>query len=153
MTTIIFEEQQRFRQLWLWALTVAVLGGLLVTLLLVPKAQVVLLIVLGVDTAIFLSLFFMKMTVQVNAEAVRISFFPIWKKTVPLAEITRWQPRTYRPIWEYGGWGIRYGWKRGWAYNVSGNRGVQLELVNGKRILIGSQRADELARAIKEAKG
>jgi hypothetical protein len=39
------------------------------------------------------------------------------------------------------------------AYNVSGKEGVQLELANGKRILIGSQRAEELARAIGEAKG
>jgi hypothetical protein len=42
---------------------------------------------------------------------------------------------------------------KGWAYNVRGNRGVQLELANGKRILIGSQRAEELAGAIGEAKG
>ena len=65
----------------------------------------------------------------------------------------RWEARTYRPILEYGGWGIRYTMGRGWAYNVSGNQGVQLELASGKRILIGSQRAEELARAIGEAKG
>jgi hypothetical protein len=39
---------------------------------------------------------------------------------------------------EYGGWGIKYG-KMGKAYNVSGNRGVQLEFTDGKRLLIGSQ--------------
>jgi len=36
------------------------------------------------------------------------------------------------------------------AYNVSGDRGVQLELMNGVRILIGSERAGELAEAIGE---
>ena len=46
----------------------------------------------------------------------------------------------------------QYTFTRGKAYNVSGNEGVQLELTNGKRILIGSQRADELADAIKRAK-
>jgi hypothetical protein len=66
----------------------------------------------------------------------------------------RWEARTYRPILEYGGWGIRYSpFGQGCAYNVSGNRGVQLELADGQRILIGSQRAEELARAIGEAKG
>jgi hypothetical protein len=88
----------------------------------------------------------------VDTEAVRIHFFPVWKKTIPLAEVVRWEARTYRPILEYGGWGIRYTLK-GWAYNVSGNQGVQLELANGQRILIGSQRAEELAGAIGEAKG
>jgi hypothetical protein len=36
------------------------------------------------------------------------------------------------------------------AYNVSGDRGLQLELGGGKRFLIGSLRADELARVLKE---
>jgi len=54
---------------------------------------------------------------------------------------------TYSPISDYGGWGIRYG-SIGKAYNVSGNRGVQLELLNGERILIGSQKPEELAAAI-----
>ena len=59
-----------------------------------------------------------------------------------------------QPILEYGGWGIRYSpFGKGWAYNVRGNQGVQLELANGQRILVGSQRADELARAIGQAKG
>ena len=52
-------------------------------------------------------------------------------------------------IAEYGGWGVRMR-RGGMAYNVSGDRGVQLELMDGKRILIGSQRAGELADAIRE---
>ncbi len=51
---------------------------------------------------------------------------------------------------EYGGWGIRYGMK-GMAYNVSGNRGVQLEFETGKRLLIGSQRPEELVSQIQVA--
>ena len=35
------------------------------------------------------------------------------------------------------------------AYNVSGDRGVQLELVNGTRLLIGSQRSEELVKTIR----
>jgi hypothetical protein len=55
--------------------------------------------------------------------------------------------RTYKPLSEYGGWGIKYG-RSGWAYNIIGDQGVQLELDNGKRILIGSQHAEELEQAI-----
>ena len=55
--------------------------------------------------------------------------------------------RTYNPIREYGGWGIRYGLKSK-AYNVHGNHGVQLELLNRKRLLIGSQRSEEFANAL-----
>jgi len=42
---------------------------------------------------------------------------------------------------------------KGKAYNVSGNRGVQLELLNGGRILIGSQKPEELVKAINLAIG
>jgi hypothetical protein len=57
--------------------------------------------------------------------------------------------RKYRPILEYGGWGIRCGWKGGRAYNVSGNEGVQLVFKNGKRLLIGSKEAYGLEAAIR----
>ena len=59
--------------------------------------------------------------------------------------------RQYRPILDYGGWGIRWGPGKGWAYNVSGNRGVQLELLDGKQLLIGSQNPEKLAQMIGKA--
>ena len=34
------------------------------------------------------------------------------------------------------------------AYNVSGDRGVELTLKDGRRVMLGSQRADELAAVI-----
>ena len=37
----------------------------------------------------------------------------------------------------------------GIAYNVRGNKGVQLEFNDGKKVLIGSQRAKELEKAIR----
>ena len=152
MNTVLFEENQSFRHPWLWTLKLAIMAVLLVASLNASEGAPW--IVLGLVLAVALLLYSMRLSVQVDTEAVRIRFFPIWKKTIPLAEIVRWEGRTYRPILEYGGWGIRYSpFGKGWAYNVSGNQGVQLELANGKRILIGSQRAEELARAIGEGKG
>jgi hypothetical protein len=37
------------------------------------------------------------------------------------------------------------------AYNVSGDRGVQLELKDGKNLLIGSQYPEELVRHMQSA--
>ena len=73
------------------------------------------------------------------------------------ARAFRWpkscEPRVYRPVLEYGGWGVRYTpFGRGWAYNVSGNRGVQLVMSSGRRALVGSQRPDDLAGAINAAR-
>ncbi len=87
--------------------------------------------------------------VEVRESCVSIRFRPLVRREIPLRDIRRCEARTYQPLREYGGWGIRFG-RGGMAYNVRGNRGVQLELVNGKCILIGSQRAEELAQAIQE---
>ncbi len=83
---------------------------------------------------------------------MRIRWIPFGRKIVPLVDIGSCEPRTYRPLREYGGWGVRWAGKRGTAWNAHGNRGAQLVLCDGKRLLIGSQRAEELAAAIERAR-
>ena len=56
---------------------------------------------------------------------------------------------TYRPLKDYGGWGIRYGFK-GKAYNVSGNKGVMLVFSDQKNVLIGSRDHDTLCSVINQ---
>ena len=71
-----------------------------------------------------------------------------------LDDISRVEAKTYSPMWEYGGWGIRgFGSKR--ALNMRGNRGVELILNEpGRRprsMMIGSQHAEDLEMAINQA--
>lgn len=153
MNTLLFEEHQYFRQPLLWCLLLGILAILLIGASVAPPHQDGIWVVVGLCVAFDLLFYFMRLSVEVDTEAVHIRFFPFYRKVIPVTEIVHWEARTYRPIVEYGGWGIRYGLGKGWAYNVSGNQGVQLQLANGKRILIGSQRAPELARAIGEASG
>ena len=147
-----FIEIQQFRQGWLLAIVLAALiyigfkvfrnwpmsgtnmliyGAIALALVLVP--------------VFILSI---KMVTEVKNDAIHIRFFPLKREIIPFSEIAKCDARQYSPIKEYGGWGIRYGTK-GMAYNVSGDRGVQLELVNGKRLLIGSQRSEELVKTIR----
>jgi hypothetical protein len=91
----------------------------------------------------------MRLITEVRSDGVYIHFVPLLRDTILFSNIADCEARTYRPIREYGGWGVRFGWKRK-AYNVSGNRGVQLTLKSGKRLLIGSQRSEELAQAIRK---
>ena len=163
---VLFHEEQQFRQKWLWLLVFGifliespVFCYLLVKQLIFgqpvgnqPMLNAVL-IVLG-PAMIFLSigllyLFYkLKLITEVYEDSLLIRFYPFVRRRILFSALKYFEARTYRPIWEYGGWGIRYGWK-GTAYNVSGNRGVQLVLTNGKRILIGSQKPEELIRVIK----
>ncbi len=98
-------------------------------------------------------LLFGELRTEVHADALCAQLFPLTRRhRFSWHEIASFEARTYRPILEYGGWGIRYG-TTGKAYNVRGNRGVQLEFTDGKRLLIGSQQADELAAAMQAASG
>jgi hypothetical protein len=68
-------------------------------------------------------------------------------RTIPISTVREARPRTYHPIRDYGGWGIKFGVK-GWVYSVNGREGVQLVLEKRRPLLIGSKRPDELAEAI-----
>jgi hypothetical protein len=124
-----------------WAATSA--GGLS------PREWVPLIVGVGL-TLLFHVL---ELTVTVRTSEIDIRFRPLTRRRIPLSGVRSCEARDYRPIREYGGWGVRRGWRGGWAYNVRGNRGVQLELEDGTSILIGSQLADELAAAIRSAGG
>jgi hypothetical protein len=104
-----------------------------------------LLIIFGIGFP--LAFYWMRLIVEVLDDSVSIRYIPLTKFTVPLSDIQTVEARTYSPIRDYGGWGIRRRSNRR-AYNVSGNRGVELTLHDGRSIMIGSQKAEELALAI-----
>ncbi len=164
--TVIFCELQQFRKRWFWAILVPfslfliILYGVGINRQIflgkplgdrpVPDTVLVLVGVLVILIAIgFPTLFYlMKLITIVRTDGLFIRYIPFVNRKIELSDITHCEVLTYRPIRDYGGWGIRRA-RKGRAYNVSGNRGVQLELLAGERLLIGSQRADELAKAIK----
>ena len=96
-------------------------------------------------------MYFAKLRVKINKQGIFYQFFPFHFKShqINFDEIKTMQAITYSPIKDYGGWGIRYSF-RGTAYNVFGNKGIQIELKSGKRILFGSQRAEEFEAILKE---
>ena len=158
---VLFHEEQAFRQAWLWILVAGAWIALVAGLGAGAYREVLRGSGLGAMLGIVLAtgvvwlLLAARLVVAVTPGLLTVRFFPFHRRPreFPLETIARWEPRTYRPILEYGGWGIRLGLRAGWAYNVSGNRGVQLLFQGGKKILIGSQRSEELARALDEAAG
>ena len=80
-----------------------------------------------------------------------VSAILLWpERTIAWSDIRGVEALTYRPIKDFGGWGVRWATARGIVYNARGKRGVRMVLASGERVLVGSQRADELARAIGE---
>jgi hypothetical protein len=162
-----FYEVQLFRKTWVLALVLPIslfliilFGyGMIKQLVLgqpwgnrpLPDVALAIIGPLGILFGLGLALLFYsaKLITEVREDGLYMRFFPFTHHKIAFEDIRNCEARTYSPIKEFGGWGIRYG--RGTkAYNVSGNRGVQLELSDGKRFLIGSQRPEELARAIEE---
>ena len=90
-------------------------------------------------------LLFATLTVEVDREAVQFHFgIGLIRKTILLSDIE--SVRVVRNSWLYG-WGIRYT-PHGWLYNVSGLGAVELQLRSGKKMRIGSDEPEKLARAI-----
>ena len=94
------------------------------------------------------------MTTEVTPTEVRVWFgwVPIYRRAVSISGIQSHAVVEYRPIADYGGWGIRAGRDGERVLNARGNRGVRLELADGSRLLIGSQRPEELAETIERAR-
>jgi hypothetical protein len=163
---VLFREVQRFAQPWLWVVVLAAAASAwfaaIVQLFagasperhLMSDLMVLLIwLLMGLGLpALFISA---RLVVEVRKDGLYYRYCPFHRTfhRIEYNDIRRFEARVYRPIMEYGGWGIRYGWKRGKAYNVSGNRGVQLELKDGASLLLGSQAPEELASAIAEATG
>lgn len=120
-----------------------------------PAPDIVLIIIVVVIGFGLLFFFYAtNLTTEVRDDGVYFRFFPLHISfhKIGLEDINGFDVQIYRAIRDYGGWGIRYG-RKGKAYNVSGNRGVQLQLSNGERILIGSQHPEEMAKALNAALG
>lgn len=160
----IFREEQRFTQGWLWALLI---GGLALSLgatihtvvaiyhrpcpppagfwwqLAFPNSLVLLIVSLFVWT---------RLVTEVRPGGIFLAFRPFQfrPKMISYSDIVKHEAVNYRPIVDYGGWGIRRG-RNGHAYNVSGNRGLLLTLKSGKTFLIGSQQVERLKAAVDTA--
>ncbi len=89
----------------------------------------------------------LKMRTEVTDSELIVRWAPFYRKRIPLGDIELGEPVRYRPISDAGGWGIKHSRKFGLVLNVFGDRGVKVTAAN-KRLLIGSQRPDELASAI-----
>ncbi|MBV8488579.1 MAG: hypothetical protein JO161_09900 [Planctomycetaceae bacterium] len=95
----------------------------------------------------------LQMTTEVTPNEVRVSFgwIPIYRRAVAITSIQRHRVVEFRPIADHGGWGIRTGRDGERVFSARGNQGVRLELADGSKLIIGSQRSEELAESIERA--
>lgn len=157
----VFTEQQRFNQWWLYVIFALFLIGILLPLKInfeEVKAE-------GTDRILFLIsfliiflaaifIFLMRLNTKIDEKGVGYQFYPFHRnyKILYWKDINAIYVRKYLAIREYGGWGFKSGIfnirGRGVAYSVKGDKGIQIVLNNGKKILIGTQKENEAKRVI-----
>ena len=95
--------------------------------------------------------YLLELRIKVTKEGLHYQFFPFHFKLyiIKTNNIEKIEALKYRPLMDYGGWGIRYGFK-GKCYNVKGNLGVKVFLKNGSYILFGSQKYKELEKSLQK---
>jgi len=168
MNKLLFREEQQFRQWW-WI--VLILGATIPAMVMCiyalyqqtvrgiqvgdsPAPNGVLVIVFVFLCIMLWGYFSLKLEVWIDQDGIHYRFFPLIskKRLISKVEIQRFEIRKYKPIIEYGGWGVRRGFGRKWqrAYNVSGNIGLQLYLTNGKKVLFGTQKSQAIMYATEE---
>lgn len=158
----VFHEEQRFTQTWLIILigvSFLVPIGLIIkeyteentTMTTTEFVSIFFFMLLSVAP-----IFFFKLKTRIDEKGIHYRFFPFHRslKTILWSEIKLIYVRKYDAISEYGGWGLKGFLKKrkGKAINVSGNIGIQLELITNKKILIGTQKESEAKRVIETYK-
>ena len=95
----------------------------------------------------------LRMTTEVTPTDLRVwfGFIPTYRRFVLIGSIQKIEVVSYRPLADYVGWGVLTGRDGERVLNARGNRGVRIDLIDGTRLLIGSQRPEALAVAIERA--
>jgi hypothetical protein len=159
-----FSEKQKFDQTWLIALLVVTTilpiainlaffvlpyetfdsMGSLVTMI----DELIYFVLLGSFTILILFVF--KLETYIDQTGLYYRLYPLNRKYHHKTkhDIVEYTSKEYRPIGEFGGWGIRYGNKRTKAYTTSGKKGIFFKLKDGKNLLIGTKKPDEFIKAL-----
>lgn len=75
--------------------------------------------------------------------------FELKGKMMGWSDIDKVYVREYSAMKEFMGWGLKYGGKAyGWAYTVGGKYGVQLKLKDGKKILLGTHKPEQVKQLL-----
>ena len=97
---------------------------------------------------VYFRLITVRLVTEVRKGALIVRLGGLWRlRRVPLDHIKTVETITHDVARDYGGYGIR-SIREGNAYVAGGGRGVRVTLTAGEKLVIGSERPDELAAAL-----
>ena len=159
---IVFHEEQAFRQ-WHAMLVLAMPPAALIFVTVrqlvwhhprgtPPVSNGGLLFLAVLLVLVYVRLITVRLVTELRPAEITVGLRGLWRKRkIPLNSVRTARAVEYDPIRDFGGYGIRSG-LRGRAYIARGNRGVELELQDGRKVLIGSQDPARLVRQIRASR-
>lgn len=151
-----FSETQGFNKWWHYMLAALPMSFFIVSFLGVQfdimstknneKEPLVFISMILIAVGFFIWFRFLKLNTTIHQSGIEVNFkwIPFCKRKISWADIQSIEIIEYSPLYDYGGWGVRYSMSgKGWCYNVSGKMGIKLTLNNGKPFLIGTQKPEE----------
>lgn len=159
---VVYREVQRFRQIWLWVLVlfIAVLMWYITIkqiFLGIPMgnnpAPDVLLVIFWLAFGILFPVFMLwmcRLIIEVRPSGLYMRFAPFHAhyKSFLFKDIITYDAVIYNSLKRFGGWGVRFNAKGETAYNISGKRGIELQLRNNTVVIIGTQNLNELEKSM-----
>ena len=151
---VLFSEKQKISFWWLWVLL------LLITL--IPAYGLYRQVIIGIPfggnpmsstgliifliAMLLMVLFFwiIELKTEITEKYILVHFFPFFETKY------LWSDVASAEIVNYGfvGYGIRIGTRYGTLYNTRGNKGLAIQLKNGKKYCIGTQKETELQEVV-----
>lgn len=149
----VLNESQRFTQWWLQLVNIILFGFLVYVAYkwfvlneffgnVSPKDQSSQVVVIAATLLSIALIYIFRLKTTIDEIGIHYQFIPInlTKKTIRWIELKKCYVRTYNPIKEFGGWGYRASFGKNKVVNIKGNKGIQLEFKDGKKLLIGTQK-------------
>lgn len=158
---LLFEEKQYMRQLWLLAITLIPIlipvifqffpSEVNTTSIQSGTGEIVFtIIMLAFAGFMFCLFYFLKLTTRIYEDRIEYG----WNIPTSELNIVYWNEVKSIDMLNYSfvGYGYRLFTAYGTVYNTKGDFGIQIVKKNGEKLLIGSNKADELKKNVEFAK-
>jgi hypothetical protein len=156
MDKIIFKEVQRVRLLLIIAILFTILFGIILFVQVIlrkpvgnhpaPNTLLIIFFTLGILGTIFSGR--LKLVLIISETEIQVSYGILTgENKFTVGDIKGLKVRKYDALKEFLGWGVRYNNNES-CFTVSGDDALEIELKNGEKYLIGTQKPDEIMSAI-----
>ena len=112
-----------------------------------PNSLLIVLFIVSVLGLVFFNS--QKLKLRITETEICVSYGLLTGETIYRKDsIRKISIRKYSAFKEFKGWGVRYGDNNESCFTVSGNEGMEIELVSNEKILIGTKKPEQLQMVV-----